>query len=428
MVDFLRMLVGMSILAGLAETALCLQFSFWYFAHGPRLRREAWQSTASVDEAKAFVEQATWDGPLVGRLCGDAICLRRNDWSMLFSPRLLLLFEPSEHGAVIVVESRAFLGGFWLLGAVAVLIASDIHFILGITFFGALCVYTTLLWRNEAKQVSRLAPLRAMLREIGVRICPSCGYDLHGLEEGRTCPECGCVEAQRTGAISAETIRQELDERSESRRISDIARIVFGIPICFLGPLVISSILWFAYFMLFRSALSFSWFFLGLSGLMIPLLFRMERKTGGNYLGESMRVIGERYPDARPLIYSGYLGTASMTSLALATVIMNPGTTSTLIVEVFLTGPRMVLRGRSNRKLATALERVDKVRTAEVVSKMLSRVGGMPPGELLKDGETISDVLPSVTWLSFYGWIGVTAKVDRVFLFTESREALRAAS
>jgi hypothetical protein len=427
MVDFLRFLIGLSLFAAFVETALYLAFNRWYYAHGPRLRREEWQSTASVAEAQAFVEEAAWEGPLVGRMRGDLVCLRLREWTWGLLPRVCLRFEASDHGAVFICETRPFFGVIWLFAAAVSIVAADIHIIVGVVVLMGLSIYSFALWRMEARRVSRLAPLRGALADIGVRICLNCRYDLHGLGENRPCPECGHAAGHGVGPIGIETIRRHLDERAELRRRTEAMQIALGIPLCLVGPVVIGTMLWAASSMLIHTWLPWWLIVSGLSMVMIPLLFRMERKTGGDYLSESMREISVRYPDARLIMSGEYLGVSAAAGLGLATVIMNPGTVSAMFVEVFLAGPRMVLRSRSQRRMAKALERVDKHRTAEVVSKMLSRVGGMPPEELLKDGARIGDVLPSVTWLSFYGWIGVTAKVDRVFLFTESREALRAA-
>jgi len=427
MADFLRFLIGLSLFAAFVETALYLAFNRWYYAHGPRLRREEWQSTASVAEAQAFVKQATWEGSLVGRLRGDVVCLRMRGWTWGLLPRVSLRFEASDHGAVFICETRPFLGVIWLFAAAVSIISADIHLIAGGVVLIGLGVYSYALWKSEARRISRLAPLRGALADIGVRICLNCGYDLHGLSESRPCPECGSAAEHRIGAIGIETIRRHLDERAELRRRSDALQVVLGIPLCFVGPVVIGTMLWAAGTMLLQAWLPWWLFIAALSILMIPLLLRLEMQTAGQYLSDSVRTIGDRFPDAMPVTFGGHVGAGGMTGRALATVLMNPEGIASMFVEVFLAGPRMVLRSRSQRRMAKALERVDKHRTAEVVSKMLSRVGGMPPGELLKEGERIGDVLPSVTWLSFYGWIGVTTKVDRVFLFSESREALRAA-
>lgn len=55
-------------------------------------------------------------------------------------------------------------------------------------FLVALGVLTML---GQAMFFSRMLRLRRRLREASGRICLKCGFDLRGLEESGTCPECG---------------------------------------------------------------------------------------------------------------------------------------------------------------------------------------------------------------------------------------------
>lgn len=407
--------------AAIVETALYLTFNSYYYKLGPALRREEWQSRVTPDAARAAMEHALIEGPLVGRARSDVLCIRRRVWDWGLQPRLLLRYVEAGPGTSFVCETRPFIGIVFLGLAIFFFLAAHVHLIVAISILPLLILLCRATWMRDARYMSRLSPLRTALRGIGIQICEYCGYDLHGHDLSRPCPECGRRLNERGEGVRREDILLVLEQRADSRKLIALVKLFAGLPVCLLGPIVISTMLWFAVMALFRGSASWLWIFGPLALVMIPLLFRMERQTRGRYFDDSFHAINDRYSGFLPLTHIGPGSGGGLMGRAIAGVVLNPEGTASIFVEVFLLGPRIVLSALSHLRGARVFEDLDRNRIVDAVQALLKRQTGVSPSELLKSGETIGDIVPALAWLGFHGWLGVVGKAERVFLYEESR-------
>lgn len=223
--------------------------------------------------------------------------------------------------------------------------------------------------------------------------------------------------------MTVETIHAKLVQRATLSRWKAIAGVVFGLPFSLLGPLVLGSMFWIATGFLFDRWYPWWWYFVGFSVLTLPLLFHLELKTGGDYMGSVAREPGLQAEGGDTLTIAAHMRFGALAGVAVSAA-MNPRMTSAGLTEFFLFGPRLVVGGRRTLRLSRQLAAVDIQRAAELVARLLSVTQGVAHTELLTGGEKKTDLVPVLCWLAVNGWIGVSEKNDRAFLFSESREKL----
>lgn len=199
-----------------------------------------------------------------------------------------------------------------------------------------------------------------------------------------------------------------------------------GLPFSFVGPIFLGTIFWVA--LGFGKGMGMaplsSWLLLvfGLSVVVIPLLFRMESRTGGGYLAEVLRD-----SDVHGMPGIAFQHGTTRDVAAVGTMLANPRAFSSVFVEFFLFGPRMALGGYRQARMARRLAAADRPRAAQVLQRLLAVDGGIPSTSLLQRGETLDALLPTLAYLIFYEWIGVGHGWERVWIDSEARSKLRAA-
>lgn len=221
------------------------------------------------------------------------------------------------------------------------------------------------------------------------------------------------------------------------RRQTDLALAALGIAagvlLSLLAPLFFASIFWFALGSVFETWLSWPLCFAVAAAVALPLLFRLELRTGGEYLAQSINGSGmiraqEVVPGA--VMLSTYAG-GSMGLVALART-ANPRAASFALVEIFLSGPRLVVSGWRRWRTDRNFAEVDRERAAEVVTLLLERGGAVHPRQLLRPGELLHDgrcppaaLMQPLVWLAHHRWIGVSDSLEKVYLYSEAAAALR---
>ena len=116
-------------------------------------------------------------------------------------------------------------------------------------------------------------------------------------------------------------------------------RLLFGLPLSLLGPAVVATMFWLATCFL-ASYHPWLWFFLAATLVMLPLLFRLEMRTAGGYLNDHLA-------DAADADGNELMSRATLADIVSVSVVGDTTrNTLPLVVDLFLIGPRMTLRGR----------------------------------------------------------------------------------
>ncbi|RIK68872.1 MAG: hypothetical protein DCC65_01710 [Planctomycetota bacterium] len=204
------------------------------------------------------------------------------------------------------------------------------------------------------------------------------------------------------------------------------ARIAFGVPLCFVPALVLGTMFWFAGSNLFGHWGDWTWYFWITAIVTIPLLFRLEVRTNGDYLGNVARDPGPSVPGGEMLAVAAHLGLGTLAGVG-ATTLANPRMAASGVTEIFLAGPRMVLNGKRHFDQLRVLKNVRLDRVSQLLSQLMASSQAKSLGELCHKGESRVDLIPVLCWLKLYGWIGVSGHSDKVILFSESRDKLKAA-
>lgn len=221
-------------------------------------------------------------------------------------------------------------------------------------------------------------------------------------------------------------IESKLRHRVATTRMTGWASLAAGIPLCFVGPLLLATIFWMAVLFGMHKWTPWTWWFGALSLLAIPSLFRLELRSGGRFLEETLADAAPSDSDLMTrlmgvtMIYGAGWG-------ALGAVGANPGVATAGFVEFFLVGPRMVISGVRKIRSARDAAHVNVARAAAVVGFLLARDSGVEPRALLCKGEALAELALVLLWLASQGWIGVLESGDRVFLYSEARRTLTGA-
>ena len=213
-------------------------------------------------------------------------------------------------------------------------------------------------------------------------------------------------------------IAEQLVRRERRHGLKIRAMLVFGGPLSFLGPLAVATMFWIALKYGFRSsgfAEGVTWLdlFVGLSVIMIPLLYGMEMRTQGGFRTDLSDVI----PVPGVALVMGSRG-------AVPILMLNARATSSVFVEFFLLGPRLVLSGLRQRGLSRSVRLGDRQEAAAILERLSNRDDGIQTNGLLSESESVEKLLPTLAYLAYHQWIGVGETWQRLWLLTASRQVL----
>ena len=134
----------------------------------------------------------------------------------------------------------------------------------------------------------------------------------------------------------ASVIVRHLRSRETFKKLGIFARLLFGLPALLFGPIILSSIYW-VIGLLWGMYVPWTWVFLGLLIVLVPLLFWTEWRNGGSYYGDAVRSTHKISDGLR----------VPMTGLWDVDFIMwygrRPRDLTIGLTELFLWGPRQIL-------------------------------------------------------------------------------------
>lgn len=223
--------------------------------------------------------------------------------------------------------------------------------------------------------------------------------------------------------VEAAAIETALRHRARATLTKAWIALGCGVPLCFLGPVILGSIFWMAALFGLRKWTPWLWWFGGVSILGIPSAFRLEIRSRGKFLDETLAEAAAHDSDVMGRLTSVTMLYGAGWGL-LGSLGADPGLTTAGFVEFFLSGPRLVLWGLRTIRAGRSGGVIDWGRAAKVVAFLLSRQDGVEPAALLTGGERMAELSPVLLWLAGQGWLGVVATGDRVFLYSESRRVL----
>ncbi|NOT00924.1 MAG: hypothetical protein HOP29_09870 [Phycisphaerales bacterium] len=218
-------------------------------------------------------------------------------------------------------------------------------------------------------------------------------------------------------------IADRLRRRERLHEMQAAAMLILGVPLSLLGPFVLACIFWLAVWQL-APHWNASWLvmFAALCVIVIPLLYRQEFRVGDAYYDDVLR---------ETEVYGGSPGALIATPgmakgiVAAAVIAANPRAFSAGFVEVFLTGPRLVVDALRRRRVRGEVHECDFRRAVEMVRLLHSLDGGIDTEKTLHRGERIDDLIPTLAYLVFYRWIGVRGQWTRIWLTSHGRESLQ---
>lgn len=232
------------------------------------------------------------------------------------------------------------------------------------------------------------------------------------------------IATQKPESASAERIKAKLLVRETRRRYVAIGSILAGLPLLLPAPLLFACVAWYVLRTWTSLGLPY-WTVFWLTALVIiPLCFLTELRTRGGFLNQAFAEAGPVIPvtglESAALALATSMGRPMTGALAL----MNPRLSTAGLAELMLTGPRWILGGIRGLRLDWRMRRLDRDRAARMLADLLTLSSGTDPKKLAQPGETMDQLDATLAYLVTYGWVGLTTTMDRVYVYSETREVL----
>ena len=193
--------------------------------------------------------------------------------------------------------------------------------------------------------------------------------------------------------------------------------LLFGVPLTLIGPALLATIFWFAYIQ-WGKWVPWSWFFWGFVLILVPLLFRLEVKSAGDYLGKATKDLKTEGASVPALLLN--FGDVA----AVASVLYNPRAMVAGFTDIFLFGPRLVVSAWRQLRLRALVRSAKPTRTTAVIETLFASDHAVPTQSLLQPGEQQQELSAVLGYLLLFDWIGVAHDASKVWLLTEARQLL----
>jgi hypothetical protein len=212
-----------------------------------------------------------------------------------------------------------------------------------------------------------------------------------------------------TRDAKAQRILNELITSESLGWAAAIGKLALGVPLCLLGPLlitVVAKVIEFKWGADVLPGFLLTWFLV--TAVLVPLLMWLERRTHGEFFSDAVR--GETSPfDASS--YGEY-------QLQSAKVL------GTAYTELALLGPRLLWAFIDWIMQRPGADASVRATAAAIVVDLLQAGQGLAIRELIRPDRQKVDVLRAIKYLVSRDWVGTSRQGDRVWLSTPVRERL----
>lgn len=236
-------------------------------------------------------------------------------------------------------------------------------------------------------------------------------------------PKRQAAEIQSEGAVSAH--RKQLKSGEDVARLqrvqeelakadvlggAEIAiKLLVGIPLCLLGPLICVGILKGVEYRFRGHWLpGFGSTFFVVCLVIIPVLLWLERRSRGEFYADAVRGEGSPF-DASS--YGEYrLQSAKLLWIGYA--------------ELALTGPRLLWDVNDAIRGGVPMDQSLRTAAAGIVIDLLDAGEGLPLAKLVRTDRSMANVAKATIYLQQKEWVGVSSSRDRVWLASDKRKHL----
>lgn len=223
-------------------------------------------------------------------------------------------------------------------------------------------------------------------------------------------PEPPLVPYRTPGTL--QRVRAELEKSDLVNWTSIAVKLGIGIPLCLLGPLLVTAILKFSERAWEADVFPrFGLLLLIVSLLLLPLLFWLDRRTNGQFFAEAH--VGET--DLGRAHSRGEWELRQTEALSRA------------YTEIALTGPRLTREAFEQLRGKPMMDQPLRMVAAEVAAELYDAGEGVAVKSLLRPDRPAGVLLPAIRHLKRLDWVGLSAKRDRIWLSSVCRERLRQA-
>ena len=217
------------------------------------------------------------------------------------------------------------------------------------------------------------------------------------------------LEYRSAGSGRTSLIAQELAAGEALSTAGVCLKLLIGLPMCLIGPFFLTAIA-FGFDIRFgtRALPGFFTVFILLCLIVIPLLMWLERRSRGKFLEDSIAGEGGGY--------SSY-GEYELRSTAFLW---------TLYTEIALLGPRLLWSAIDWWQERYAAASPVRTAAAELAVELFDAGEGRQIADLVRPDRPKSVLYPALKYLIWREWADVSAKRDRVWLGTPTKQKIEA--
>lgn len=199
--------------------------------------------------------------------------------------------------------------------------------------------------------------------------------------------------------------------------------LLIGIPLTIVGPFFMTIMIWFA-----AGMFGYWWPWLTVFGIVttafVPILFWYAARGSSNMLVEAAQSGSTSTSTAMWAIARRGGGGALGSVASLAAVAASPRASAAGFQEIFLTGPRQIVKAFRKIRVMRSLKNARHDRAAEILTILVRQDRGVEVAKTLRPGEKEEDVWDELAFLMFHDWIGLSEDAKRAWVLTDAKRTL----